>query len=450
MAVKNAVAKVWALPARGDGNRYSLYDTSAPPAPGNPSATAVSDSEIQVDCDASVDPGSTVTGYRIYGGLADGGPYPFIWSVPYAAFPYSITQADGVPLAAETTYYFKITAVNAFGLETALGSCTQVSDTTDAGAGGGGTPLFFDSFGYVIGRNDSKAAKEAAFAAAGWTRIFDEMTFPGSSGGYISTASSIPGYSGPIPGASGRMLRLEATVGTSGVQNDLHVQLGSGTPGDIPANVWFQHWLYINRSGSELSDFLNIRNKWLYPLFGSNSGYPMATTDTAWLCDTGNTRFEGNQAITAPVQGAMTFRTHAEPGAGGNRAVMTDQVSQGAGQQMTARDLASENDHWLLPNTWYLVKYNFNVAQNPGSHRIWWREYGQHAAGFGNPRVNFVEGVTSGFTYDTYSLDWLGAKFVRMPVTVGTTGGSGANYYIYQVDFAMAASEGDLPQYGSY
>lgn len=361
-------------------------------------------------------------------------------------FPdWGVTVALGTPSTSRAIYVSLQARIKA-----TVSGLRRVLTQSSGGTNNPGNPLFFDDFDYVVGRNDSSAVKQAAFLGAGWTRIFDEMTNPGSSQGFISTASSIPGYSGSIPSTSGRMLRLEATVGTVGIQNDLHVQLGNGTDGDIPANVWLQHWVYINHSGAELSDFINIRNKWLYPKFGASSGYPTPTADTAWLCDMGNARFQGNTTFTSPTPGAMTFRTHAEPGTGGNRAYMTDQAASGNSQQMTPRDLATENDHWLFPNTWYLVKYNFDVAQNPGSHRIWWREYGQHVAGFGSPRSQWIEGTTSGFTYDTYAQDQLGAKFLRMPVTVGTTGGSGANYYIYQSDFAMAASESDLPTYGSY
>ena len=128
MAVKDAVAKEWGLPARLDGLRYSLPDVTAPPAPANPSATTFDDESIDIDCDASVDPGSAVLSYRIYGGTTTGGPYEFIASISHGQFPYRVTN-----LLADTEYFFKVTAVNAFDLETALESCTEVSDTTGEG-----------------------------------------------------------------------------------------------------------------------------------------------------------------------------------------------------------------------------------------------------------------------------------------------------------------------------
>lgn len=166
MAVKNAVAKTWGMPARADGKRYSLPDVSAPPAPGNPAAVAASDTEIVVNCDESVDLGSTVTEYRIYVGTVDGGPYALYVAIPLNLFPYTVTG-----LEPETTYYFKITAVNAFGRETALGSCTQVSDTTDAGAGGGSGPYvathYVAHYSQVAGASSDQDVQDAAaFAAA--------------------------------------------------------------------------------------------------------------------------------------------------------------------------------------------------------------------------------------------------------------------------------------------
>lgn len=444
MAVKNITAANWNLTARSDARRYSKQDVTAPPAPANPVMTAGLD-WIEFDCDESVDPQSTISGYTCQWGTAAGGPYPNVATpIAHAAFPLRITGlASGLK-------YGKITATNAFDLTTALADCTQVSAEVNPG-GEEETYLFFDDFNYAVSRGSSgvDTGKAATFAAAGWNGFKDETTQSGQSRGFLSTATSIPGYSGSIPGG-GRMLRIEALPTTYGQQTDFYLGLGSGIAGDIPANVWFQHWMYINRSGAEMSAFSGIRNKWLYPkIGGSGSGYPMGNPDTAWLCNIGSNRYEGTLNVAAPVAGAMTFRTHAEPVSSGvNRAYKTDQVTTGNFQQMTPRGLASENDHWLFPNTMYLVKYNFDVAQNPGSHRIWWREYGQHVAGFGNPRSQWIEGVTTGFTYDTYAADHLGGKRLRIPTTVSVGAGPSSDFYIYIKDFAMAATEGGLPTYG--
>lgn len=137
MAVKNGVAKSWALPAYGDGKRYSYPDVTAPAQPANRTATAVSDTEIEIDFDfpTAAAPASAILGCRLYRGTATGGPYTFITGIAAVDLPYSDTS-----LTPDTEYFYKVSTIDAAGNETALGSCTEFSETTSAGGGGSGEP----------------------------------------------------------------------------------------------------------------------------------------------------------------------------------------------------------------------------------------------------------------------------------------------------------------------
>ena len=58
-----------------------------------------------------------------------------------------------------------------------------------------------------------------------------------------------PGYSGSFPGIdSTRVLAIEARPGSLGSQTDFYLQFGdeNAPQGSVPADVWFQFWIYPN------------------------------------------------------------------------------------------------------------------------------------------------------------------------------------------------------------
>lgn len=318
---------------------------------------------------------------------------------------------------------------------------TQPNPPTGLSVDGGttvpGTPqvglVFSDGFDYVVNKFDSAETKVARFSAAGWSGLKDEQTRPGGANGYLYTRTDAPGC-GPAPG--GRMLTLEGLPRSLGGQTDFYLQLGNGVAGSIPARLFVQFDLCMSRAGAEMSDVASAHDKLLYPLFGTRDGYPMSALDVAWLQNISTYAYRGRTMISQPEPGAFTFMNSATPGSDGPRAVIADQVDSGAGSMMTP----NVGDQWIRPNRWYTVRFLFDVSGPQGIHRIW-------VAGLGQPFVliaDFTGGVTPGFTYNTASLDRLGAKFLRIPTTWGNVTGGGPDRWMNIDNLRLATSEDAL------
>ena len=109
----------------------------APSTPDGLSASAVSSSQINLSWTASVD----ATGYDIYRDTSSSGSFPRIGSEPTVSSGDTTAYAD-TGLSAGTTYYYKITALNASG-ESAASSAvsaksSDASSSSSSGGGGGG------------------------------------------------------------------------------------------------------------------------------------------------------------------------------------------------------------------------------------------------------------------------------------------------------------------------
>jgi hypothetical protein len=116
----------------------------------------------------------------------------------------------------------------------------------------------FDAFEYVVERNTPGAS--AAFAVNGpwnWAKTYQDGRT--GSRGYLYTTDTIPGHAGRFPGQeSKRVLCMEALPDSLQGQTDFYLQYGAGRGplGQVPANVWFQFWIYVNRSKGQASDIL--------------------------------------------------------------------------------------------------------------------------------------------------------------------------------------------------
>lgn len=296
-----------------------------------------------------------------------------------------------------------------------------------------GGAMFFDDFNYVVNKYDPSETKMARFLTVGWSTIKDEQTQPGRANGYLYTRTSAPGC-GPAP--SGRMLTMEGLGGSLGGQTDFYLQLGNGQAGDIPARLYVQFDLCLSRDGVEMSNYDGVRDKFLYPLFGSRNGYPMAADDTAWLHGLSSYVYDGSTMVPAPEPGAFTFVTGSNPGPHGPRALVSNQVGSGSGSSMTA----NVGDPWIRPNRWYTVRFLFDVSGAQGVLRVW-------IANLGQPLrlvTDYTGGVTPGFSYVTAPLDRLGAKFLRLPSTWGTVSGVGQDRWLNIDNIRLASSEGAL------
>lgn len=315
--------------------------------------------------------------------------------------------------------------------------------------GNPGRPILFDDFNYVVGRTDSAASKRAAFMAKGWAGYKDEVSNPNGAAGYLYTTTSIPGYSGRMPGVSGsgRVLAMEGLPTSLGVphnnlnQTDFYLSYGrEGTVGqynNVPGNVWFQFWVFINNTGSQTSNW-SSRNKWIYP---SDDGHASGSgAENAWLLSIRPNSQEG------PVQT-------------GPRAYIVNKIEAGSGGTTTSdsplgggyigANLAPSA--YTESGRWELYKVHIDHASVNGRYEIWKRTLGTQTW---QKTTEWISGVTPGFTWITQPALRGGHNMFKIPTTWGTAdfGDLSTNYdaWVYLADFAMAAREADLPTYSGY
>lgn len=422
MAVKDIVAKNWEIPAYSNSRRYSKADVTAPPAPANPTCTATDIDEITVDADDSVDVGSATVGYKFHYGHTSSGPYsnnyPIV-SAQSATLPIVIA---GLPSG---IHLGKLTAVDAAGNETALASCTEVSANVNPGDPppntDPGNPLFFDDFDYVVAQAASSAAKSAAFQAAGWSGLKDSTTAGmGNAGGTISTETSIPGYSGSMPGLSGsgrilRMAMLPTTkwkLGTGGRnQSDTYLtyKTAAGPQTNVPGNSWFQFWIYVNNYGDEQSHFSD-RNKLIYPSDdGTATG---AGTDASWLL---SIRPSSQMGVGRLPYGAQAHIVNHLSAGGGAGTISGSNMPEGAGY--TGCNLQPSTPQ--QPNGWYLVKVHIDANSVNGTYEVWIRQKGSQTW---IKTTEFIGGQ-GGFTWVTQPLLRPGHNLFKLCTTFGVSTG---------------------------
>jgi len=303
--------------------------------------------------------------------------------------------------------------------------------------GNPGNALFFDDFGYVVDKMDSQQAKIAAFNRAGWATVKDERTQPGRAWGYLSTVTSIPGYTGRMPGGSGRVLRMEGrpSMADSGNQTDFYLGYGNpaGPQTNVPGNVWFQFWIYVNDYGDERSHWAP-RNKLIYPSDdGTASGDGM---ENAYMIHIRPTNQAGVEQPYGPIISGVT---HIE---GAN---IISNAPEGVGRLGHNRTSSGHQ----MPNGWYLHKYHIDHSRVNGIYEHWIRPMN----GQWRKTSEWISGVTPGFTWITHAHQRAGHNLFKLGTTWGTAqSGINTNYdaWLYLADFAMASNEADLPTYDSY
>jgi hypothetical protein len=335
--------------------------------------------------------------------------------------------------------------------------------TEGSGGDSPGDPLFFDDFNYSLDRVDTGSAKTSVVASHGWGGMKDTNHSAGARG-YIYTVTSIEGDSAGIPGG-GRALCIEANpISSGGSQSDLYIQYGAepGVLGTLPANCWFQYWVYLQRDAGSSKVSAAPGGKFLYALHGSRTTYPMHPFDCAWLLGCSDTAYDpstGTPTVTAPEEGAYTYTVEplpvvdppssADPSE--RRAFISAQNSAGHPYFRMSPMEDPEFTHFL-PNKWYLVKINLDTSGSTGVWRMWAREKGDPDFTL---MADFRHGVapTAAFTWNTFqdydhgdgtTKDNEGARILRIPTTASS------DYWMYLKDFCFAGSEADLPTYGAY
>lgn len=295
-----------------------------------------------------------------------------------------------------------------------------------------------DNFEYEATRTGTGA--EAFVLSGGWTAVKAINSNNSGTRGYLYTATSIPGFVGVFPGSSSSSVAcFEFLPETMGDQTDVYLHFGGDADDTVPANVWFQYWIYPQRYGSQMSRLYNL--KWLYP---SRTGdYPASeSTGLDWL------------VIFKEFESSWLYWNSTSPGN-----TFHDLNSYGYGyDQRAVYELGESWDNWkmgenissglgVLPaNTWTLVKINIDTSGSspvaPIGQGVWRMWYSSDGAAF-TKVTEWIGGVTPNFTWPITNSQG-GHKCIR----IGTT----ANDYdswIYLDDFVIATSEADLPTYSA-
>lgn len=120
-------------------------------------------------------------------------------------------------------------------------------------------------------------------------------------------------------------------------------------------------------------------------------------------------------------------------------------------------NVPTDADRFILPNRWYLVRFHFDMSGAPDSntsvYEAWWREKGAQATGLVK-KCEFIGGrpapASPSFSFHNRLLDNQGAKFIRIPTTVGSTSAPWGDSWIYLKDLAIATDPARLPTYSAY
>jgi PKD repeat protein len=293
---------------------------------------------------------------------------------------------------------------------------------------------FFDDFEYTIDRDsasDPTGTNNAFVNTGGWTRA-KAVNITGSHNGYIYTIDEIPGYSGSFPGRdSTNVLALEALPGSMGSQTDFFLQYGEvGNPDSVPANVWFQFWIYPNYydDPADLSDQLSTfdgRFKFIYPC---KTFYPCSERNLHWLNTLG---FTTGEPFWGNDDNRELFMTTVDP----FNTYIDYQLAPPENRFKLGQTDISVN---ITPNRWTLVKIHYDTSTTSGSYEAWMKPLN----GSWVKVAEWIDGVTSDFSWTIPLSDVGGHHVFRMPTTIDDF-----DSWIYLDDFAMATSEDDLPVY---
>lgn len=296
--------------------------------------------------------------------------------------------------------------------------------------------IFFDSFEYVVNRDDPTSTSNFQIKGR-WNGVKTIHTRQGANG-YLYTTAGIPGHSGAFPGdRSKRVLVMEALPNSRGFQTDFYLEYGDSESTAfneaVPGNVWFQFWIFVNHNGSQRSRF-GPRNKLIY---ACNGAYPCHSHK--WMLTFGTN------------SGPPRWRNLGMPSDGGaflGNAINSD-VATVANTSLPAGDewkLGQTNtSRHITANRWTLVKIHLDTSTQSGRYEAWIRPLGRSWTKV----VEWIDGVTPGFTWKIHADHIGGHRSFRMPTTIGHAKRSAQNHdaWVYLDDFSMARSESGLPQY---
>jgi PKD repeat protein len=334
------------------------------------------------------------------------------------------------------TYNLTLTVRDAEGLSDVTSTQIHVFDSVDNSSvvvPSGVT--FYDSFEYTVNRDNSgynNGLDNPFTNQGGWTGV-KAVNITGSYNGYLYTVTEIPGYSGSFPGRnSNSVLAIEARPASMGGQTDFYLQYGHETASrdTVPANVWFQFWIYSNYyddptdQNDQLSRYED-RFKFIYPC---NVSYPCQSGQINWLTTLGYSTSEPFWSNSDPTQ---LFINSIDP----FNTSVDYQLAPDYNQFKLGQTDVSEN---IRPNRWTLVKIHYDTSTSSGSFEAWMKPLG----GEWVKVAEWIDGTTPDFSWNIAPESVGGHRVFRMPTTMDH-----ADSWMYLDDFAMATSEADLPVY---
>ncbi|MCP9452259.1 MAG: hypothetical protein NNA23_06200 [Nitrospira sp.] len=275
--------------------------------------------------------------------------------------------------------------------------------------------IFSDNFEYDVGRNITNA--DTLFQSHGWTAVKANNSSLRRGSGYIYTLFDASRNS--------RVLVLESLPTTAPPpepgfpyqQTDYWIAFGGeGSPlTTLPANVWFQFWLYTTPA----SQFHTA--KFIYPCRGT---YPCGGDSYTWLWTWQNgCGPEGNyrEALT----GEWFWLTRANYA--NNQAVPEwdrDKLYQNRGCLPFRR------------GQWYQIRVHVDFSSAQGVYELWART---SPTGSWTKHAEWIGGVTPQFQWPIPADQRTGNRGFRMPTTVNAVDST-----IYLDDFIIATSVADL------
>jgi PKD repeat protein len=304
--------------------------------------------------------------------------------------------------------------------------------------------LFYDNFEYAVGRDNDPNAGDTFKIEGGWSWV-KAVNTTGSSRGYLYTTDRIPGYSGSFPGkSSNRVLVVESLPTSMSGQTDFYLQYGdeNGPINAIPANVWFQFWMYTNyyddpaNQEDQLSGY-DTRNKFIYPCGHpgtSTGGYPCETQRQLWMAMLGGHSADPYQVLAGDPSRDLFVK-----------AQQLDWIRNLNARPENQFKLGQTNvSERLVANRWTLVKLHFDTSTTSGLWEAWMKPMG----GQWVKVAEWIDGVTPNFEWQIPPQNVGGHRVFRMPSTVNRGSNTGSyDSWLYLDDFSMANSESELPIY---
>ncbi len=297
-------------------------------------------------------------------------------------------------------------------------------------------PIFFDDFEYIVTRDGTKG-KHNFIDKGGWSKV-KAINIMGRHAGYLYTTTKIPGYTGNFPGKhSKNVLAIESKSSSLNTQTDFYLQYGDSHSNteQVPGNVWFQFWLYINNYNdpknlsSQISHFPR-KGKFIYP---SKSKYP--SHDSLWLLGCCTASYQPYSDELGDAASRIYFHL-----------ADYEYIKYTGKTRDTIWKLGQTNlNEYLKPNEWTLVKIHIDTSTESGKFEQWLKPEGKKWTKV----AEWIDGKTPNFKWRIPPSEVGGHKMFRMPTTLNPCmdRSLSCDFWLYMDDFVMADSEEALPDY---